>query len=269
MTALTTDDARRTIAAANELIQRATALLAAGEGLRHLARQQLDRLKADEVDRRLRVMPLAVLKDAAGRGARLGALEQAGFRMVADVLHASAYGLQTVPGVGDATARQVMHAARAAAAAVHRDVRFRFDPDRRDPEQTELSATLAALRAADGMPPALRQDLVRLVERIEPLAVTAARGGSRVSMFFARSSTRTAVRAALAQLAETLASTQAVSTEVQRFERATDPRTYDPTWLWQSYGRDAASVNATLTTVGAGPGTEDGAAEGFVPDEIR
>jgi len=103
-------------------------------------------LTHDQVTTRLRGIPVGALREAAGRGVRLGALEQAGFRTVGDVLAASEYQLTQVPGVGPATVAQVRQAARAAAVRVHQDVRFRFDPDRRDPAQTNLLATLAALR---------------------------------------------------------------------------------------------------------------------------
>jgi hypothetical protein len=75
MTAPTADEVRRLVAAAQGLVGRATALLVAGEGLRRLGRQQLDRLKAARRwatrwgwARRCR--PLAAISHLAAKGQR-------------------------------------------------------------------------------------------------------------------------------------------------------------------------------------------------------
>jgi superfamily II DNA or RNA helicase len=216
-------------------------------------------------------MPLSAIKEAAGRGARIGALEQAGLRTVADVLLARPHQVHAVPGVGERTAEQVTQAARAAAAAVHRAVRFRFDPDRRTSAQAALLATLAALRAADAAHAQLHGDLTHLLDLIAPLTTAAERAGSRWSMFFSRRATKEAALSALAQLDEILAaqSTQELMAELQRRERATDPEAYDPNEQWCEYGANAAAVNAVLSTIGEEPSDDDGAAQGFVPDEVR
>ena len=266
------DEARQVVDAASDLAQRAVALLARPDALRERARHQLDDLKAEQVASRLRAMPLGAIKEAAGRGARIGALEQAGLRTVADVLLARPHQIHAVPGVGERTAEQVTQAARAAAAAVHREVRFRFDPDRRTSAQTALLATLAALRAADAAHAQLRDDLTRLLDLVAPLTTAAERTGSRWSMFFSRRATKDAALYALAQLDAILAaqSTQELMAELQCRERATDPGSYDPNELWREYGANAAAVNAVLSTVGEDrrPTTTE-AAQGFVPEELR
>jgi hypothetical protein len=72
--------ARATIAAVREFAERATALLGAPQALRDSARHQMEILNGDQVAGRLREMPIDALKEVAGRGVRLRALEQAGYR---------------------------------------------------------------------------------------------------------------------------------------------------------------------------------------------
>ena len=151
--------AQATLDSVRRFALRATALLGAPVALRESARQQVEILDAEAVAARLRQKPLASLKDVAGRGVRLNQLERAGFRTVADVLTTDGHRLHAVPGVGPQTVHQVVEAARLAAVQIHHDTRFRFDPDRPDPGQTHLLATLAAIRAADGTAATLRQPL--------------------------------------------------------------------------------------------------------------
>jgi hypothetical protein len=85
-------------------------------------------LEQEKVAARLREKPIGVLKNVAGRGVRLGQLEGAGFRTVADVLSAPVQALHAVQGVGPQTVHQVREAAAVAADQVRRDTRFRFRP---------------------------------------------------------------------------------------------------------------------------------------------
>ena len=262
--------ARATITAVRDFAVRAGALLSAPQALRDSARQQIEILNSDQVVARLREMPLAALKEVAGRGVRLGALEQRGFRTVADVLNSPDHRLQQVPGVGPTTVQEVRRAARTVAVRVHSDVRFRFDPDRPDPAQTQLLATLAAVRAADGAANTLHGPLQAFRMQVAPLIENADRAGSRWKMAFSRRSTKDSALHALAQLDSILADPQvhALQQTVQAREQAVNPRSYDPRQLWQNYLSDAASVNAVLSTVG-GAAEDEEAAGGFVPEELR
>ncbi|TQM43385.1 DEAD/DEAH box helicase [Pseudonocardia cypriaca] len=264
--------ARETIAAVRSFAERASALLTAPQVLRDSARHQIEIVNGDHVAARLREMPIDALKDVAGRGVRLRALEQAGYRTVADVLNAPDYRLQQVPGVGQATVQEVRRAARTVAVRVHQDVRFRFDPDRRDPAQTQLLATLAAVRAADGAATALHEPLQAFRTQVAPLVVEAERASSRLKMAFSWRSKKDAALDALAQLDAILADprVRALQQTVHLREQAVDPRSYDPEQLWRDYLSDAASVNAVLSTVAGMGGVEDEeAARGFVPEELR
>jgi superfamily II DNA or RNA helicase len=264
--------AQATLDTVRRFAQRAAALLSAPATLRESARQQVEILDSEAVADRLQRQPLASLKDVAGRGVRLNQLERAGFRTVADVLTADGYRLHDVPGVGPQTVHQVVEAARLAAIQVHHDTRFRFDPDRPDPGQTRLLATLAAIRAADGTAATLREPLQSFTARTAPLAAEAERATSRMRMFFAGRSTKNAALRALVRLDALLAepSAQALQQTVTQRESAVDPRNYPPDQLWHAYRTDAASMNAVLSTVGARRQADEGeAARGFIPEELH
>jgi len=264
--------ARATIAAVRDFADRATALLAAPHVLRDSARRQIEILSGAQVGARLQETPIGVLKEVAGRGVRIGPLEQAGLQTVADVLDAPPYRLQQVPGVGPMTAQQVVQAARRMAVQLHRDVRFRFDPDRRDPAQTQLLATLAAVRAADSASASLRDPLQQFTMQVTPLVAEAERAGSRMSMLFSRRSRKDAALDALARLDAILADPRVggLQQAVAAQERALDPAQWPPDDLWRDYLANAAAVNAVLSTVGGtGTAQDEDAARGFIPEELR
>ena len=264
--------AQATLDTVRRFAQRAAALLGAPTALRESARQQVEILDTEAVAERLRQKPLGSLKDVAGRGVRINQLERAGFRTVADVLAAEAYRLHAVQGVGPQTVQQVVEAARLAAVQVHHDTRFRFDPDRPDPGQTRLLATLAAIRAADATATTLREPLQEFTARTAPLADEAERATSRMKMFFSGRATKNAALHALARLDALLATptAQALQQTVAQRETAVDPGSYPPEQLWFGYRTDAASVNAVLSTVGARRQADDGeAARGFIPEELH
>ena len=200
--------AQATLSTVRWFAQRAAALLVAPAALRESARQQVEILDAETVAVRLREKPLGVLKDVAGRGVRLNQLERSGFRTVADVLDAPGHRLHAVPGVGPQTVQQVVEAARLAAMQVQRDTHFRFDPDRPDPGQTRLLATLSAIRAADSTAAALREPLQDFTTRTAALVEDADRTTSRMKMLFTGRTRKDAALHALAQLDALLAAPQ-------------------------------------------------------------
>jgi len=213
-----------------------------------------------------------MLREAAAKGVRLGALEQASFRAIADVLEAPAHRLLAVPGIGPRTAEQVTAAARRVAAQVASDTRFRFDPDRRGPGETRLLATLAAIRPADDTTAALGAALDQFTSGIPPLLAEAERTGSRLSMMFARRGTKDAALRTLARLDAVLADPRIVALErvVREREWLPDPASHDPEQLWRDYAADTASFRALLSTLGgAGTADDQDAAGGFVPAELR
>lgn len=264
--------AQATLDTVRRFAQRAVNLLSAPVALRESARHQTDTLNAQVVTARLREKPIGALKNVAGRGVRLTQLERAGFRTVADVLTAPDYALHAVQGVGPQTVQQVRETARLTALQVQRDTRFRFDPDRPNRDQTELLATLAALRAADSTAASLNEPLRMFTTQTAPLVAEADRASSRLKMLLAGRSRKNRALTALAQLDAILADPRVRSLEqvVEQRERAIDPNSYGPTQLWDEYRSDAASVNAVLSTVGAQTERDNGeAARGFIPEELR
>lgn len=264
--------ARDIVASARSLALHATRLLDAPRALRHLAQQQVAALNADQVDARLREQPIGSLRDVVGKGTRLGALEQAGYRTVADVLHSAPHHLYSVRGIGPHTAEQITTAARRAAEQVVRDTKTRFDVDRRDPGQTQLLATLAAIRHADGAIATLRTPLEQFVAGTPPLVAEAERAGSRMSMAFSGRRKKRSALEALARLDAVLADPGVVWLQqaVQHHESQIDPSVYRSEQLWRDYAADAASFNALLSTVGgAGDGDDEDAARGFIPSELH
>ena len=263
--------ARATLDTVRRFAQGAATLLAAPVALRDNARQQIEILNAGTVAGQLEATPLSALKGVAGRGVRLNQLERAGYRTVADVLNAPAHALHAVSGVGTQTVQQVMEAVRVAAAQVYRDTRFRFHPDRPDPEQTHLLATLAAIRAADSAATS-SSALLQTFTQTEPLVIAAEPTGSRLRMLLTGRAKKDAALQALAQLDAILADPRvpALQRSVEQQERAVDPNSYPAEQLWRDYLADAASVNAVLSTVAPGAEADDGeAARGFVSDELR
>jgi len=260
--------AAASLAAAGDLTQRAATLLAAPVALRESARHQTQLLNAEAVHVRLRSTPISSLQ---ARGARLGPLERAGFRTVVDVLAAPQHVLQAVPGVGPQTVQNVIAAARSAQARMHGDTRFRFDPDRPEAAQTQLLATLAAIRAADSTVATLRGELEMFVRQTGPLLVAADRTRARISMWFASRAKKDAALRALAEVDAVLADPRvtALRQTITQRERAVDPNAYPPEQLWRDYLADAAAVNAVLSTVGGDRQDDVEAAGGFVPEELR
>lgn len=264
--------AQSTLEAVRSFAQLAVNLLTAPRVLRESAQHQTDMLNAETVASRLREKPVTALKDVAGRGVRIGQLERAGYRTVADVVNASPHQLNAIPGVGPQTVQQVKNVARLAALQVQRDTRFRFDPDCADPGQIQLLATLAAIRAADSTATALKGPLTEFTTRTTPLVEEAGRTSSRFKMFVSGRARKQSALHALAQLDAILAepAVRSLHDVVEQLEPAVDPNHYQPDKLWEGYRNEAASVNALLSTVQSGPAHDEGeAARGFIPEELR
>jgi superfamily II DNA or RNA helicase len=251
------------------LVRRADALLAARDELRELARRQLESLGTGDAGTQLRRRPIGDLKEFAGRGARLGRLQKAGIRTVADVLDARPHDLDRVPGVGPQTVRRVTAAARRLEAELVGATSVRLDPDRRDPAQTRLLATVAAIRAADAVPAALREDLAAFVAKATPSLAEAERTTSWFRMALSGKARRHAALLALIRLDGIRAERGVGELEraMIRHEPAVDPDSYRSDRLWRDYLVDAAPVNAVLANLRAERDAD--AARGFIPEELR
>jgi len=264
--------ARELIDKVRRIAEQSTALLAAPATLRESVRQQVAILADAVASESLRHMPLSHLRGIVGKGARIGSLERAGYATVADVHAASVERLSRVPGIGRTSAVLVKTAARTMAAQVTRETRFRFDPDRRTPGQTQLLATLAALRHADSAAKSLREPLDELASQVTPLFPDVERATSKWRMFWSRPSRRSAALKALARLDQVLSDPTVVSLThtLEGAVRAANPSSYDPDQLWKDYASDAASFNALLSTLGGAAESDDEeAVHGYIEPELR
>ncbi|WP_253852594.1 DEAD/DEAH box helicase [Prauserella alba] len=264
--------AKHTLAAVRSFTERAEALLATPATLRANVRHQVAVLTDQRVQAELQRRPVAELRDLVGRGARLNTVAEAGFASVAQILASGPQRIQAVPGIGPQTAQQVVGAAQRFAAQVTEQTQFRFDPDRKDPAQAQLLATLMALRHADSAVTTLEPQLRQLTAQTAPLVSDAEPTTSRPSMLFRGSAKKHAALTALAQLDAVLADPRVASLHrtLESQERATDPSSYPEWQAWDEYTSDAASFNALLSTLGgAGEGDDTEAAQGFIPAELR
>lgn len=264
--------ARSILAAIHDFAQRATTLLAAPAVLRESATRQTSILNAEQVRVRLRERPISELRGIAGKGARVGQLENAGFTSVADVLAAPDYRLLAVQGVGEHSVEQAKTAAQRVADRVASETKLKLDPNRRAPAQTQLLATLAAARHADAAASVLRQPLKQFTAQTTPLVAEAERAGSKLKMAFSGPTKKRSALAALGRLEAILADPRVVSLmqTVSSAEQASDPRSYAADQLWLDYESDAASFNALLSTVGGAGETDDkDAAAGYISPELR
>jgi superfamily II DNA or RNA helicase len=253
-------------------VDRASALLFAADALRESAHQQIGILADQQAHAALGSRPITDLRGLVGKGARLGALADAGYRTIAHVVGASPYQLQTVPGIGPQTAQQVSAAAHRLAQEVRRETRVRFNPDLRHPGETQLLATLAAARHADSARATLQAPLQQFTAQSGQLMQAAAPTASRAAMLVRFGAWKQAPLAALAQLDALLTNprTVALLRTMEQQEWIANPAAYPPDQLWQEYAQDAAGFNALLSTLGGQGDTDDSeAAQGFLPEELR
>jgi hypothetical protein len=238
---------------------------AAVEEVRAALRPLVEELGAHELE----AIPVGRLKDVTEGRVRLGAIEAAGLRSVADVLRAGRYGLRQLPGVGQQTADQAFAAAGQIARAVEGTVAVRFDVEHPTPGSTAL--LIALHRLVEAGPEARRAAGVaeRLTAELTPLLTAAAPAAGRFRLWFTGREKRERALAAVAELRE-------------RRERA--DREDVPTLLGQAsvdllrapadelaarvdFELRPADYYALLAEL-SGRGPDPAAAEGFLPAEL-
>lgn len=117
----------------------AIAKVVAGEAsFRKAAQEAGEQVRRAEVDRMLQEMPVDALKRATRDRLRLGALSDAGISTVRQVLSHGPYRLQSLPGVGETSARRMVAAAQTLWKTTHDETPVRIDVNRRRPETTHL-----------------------------------------------------------------------------------------------------------------------------------
>ncbi|WP_066376446.1 DEAD/DEAH box helicase [Herbidospora mongoliensis] len=107
------------------------------------ARDAGEKVRDAEVQRILQEMPVDALKAATRDRLRLGVLSQAGIRTVQEVLTWGASLLQTLPGVGETSARHILGAAQTLRQTTYDEMPVRIDINSRGPETTHLLRRLA------------------------------------------------------------------------------------------------------------------------------
>ena len=262
-------EARALLARVQRVDQMATEVLGAEKALRALAHEQLIAVRAALVADELRGISIGRLKGTTQGRLRLGPIEQAGYRTIADLLAAPDLALQMIPGVGPQTVTQAKGAARQVARAAEEGIRVRLDPDRRDPTQTALLRTLRVLEDAEQMTVALSGPVAEFRTTTGPLGAAASRARSKVTMLFSRARRKEESLAALAELDAWMASptVQWLDDSLSSAHRTLNAPQRDESALWADYSRRSVEYNGLLGEIGDLDLDVD-ASQGFIPDEI-
>ncbi|TCO30565.1 helix-hairpin-helix protein [Kribbella steppae] len=251
---------------------RAETLLAQPEALRASARDQTAALTRRQLQAELENLPTTALQEVMGKSGKHTALQGAGYLTVAQLVAASADELTAIPGIGPKTAERITTAVRTIADRTGQATRFSFRPDSPDAQQRDLLATVIAIRHADNAASEVAPLLDEFAAATSDLLSAAAPTGRRLSMLVSGRARKRAALAALVQL-EAVSNhprTAWLEQELARHERAVGLVGYTDERLWGEYSADAATVNATLSTVGGAGATVDAeAAQGFIPEELR
>ncbi|MEV8327770.1 DEAD/DEAH box helicase [Kitasatospora sp. NPDC056731] len=236
------------------------------EHVRQAAAGLRGQLVRDELDG----IPVARLKDVTEGRLRVGALEAAGIRTVRQVVDATPYTLQLLPGIGAQSALQAIAAAGQIARAAEQAVAIRLDVDHQDVAGTALVVALQRLVAAG--PDARRAR--ELAERVagETAALIAAAQPARgvVRGLFAGRQRRQEAFAAVDRLDALLAETEGRGTSMLFAQASVDllrPLATDIE-AWAEFEVRSAEFYGVLGEF-AGSGS-DGltASEGFLPESL-
>ncbi|MGP3952628.1 DEAD/DEAH box helicase [Streptomyces sp. 7N604] len=262
---------------AKSLLRRAEALLAAARTvLSDHARVRADieralsplreRLVAHELDG----IPVSRLKDVTGGRLRLGALEQAGYSTVRQVLDARPYALQQIPGIGAQSASQAISAARQIAGAVWDSVAVRIDIDATDDSRT--TALVVALHRMVNAGP----DTARAVDSAERIAgelaglLPAARPArGRLRMLLAGQRRRREAQDAVARIGGLVAESATREQHLLLAQASADllRPPADATEAWIDFELRSAEYYRLLGEI-AGMAPDAQASEGYLPTDI-
>ncbi|MDL4817900.1 DEAD/DEAH box helicase [Actinomadura opuntiae] len=261
------DDPREVLRGGHALLDAARALIADHRRATAEVHEALAPLRAEAARGQLAEIPVARLKDVTDGRLRLTPLEQAGLTTVLDVLDATQYRLQLIPGVGPQTAAQIHAAARSLAEAAERAAGIRIDAGRRDPATTALVVALHRLVNAGPDLPRARRAAEELDERLSPLVHDARPAASWWRRVFAGPARRERARAAIAELAETAgrARDERLLISQASVDLLRPAVSADEAWIdYELRGSDYQTLLAELAAVGP----ERAAAEGFLPDDL-
>jgi superfamily II DNA or RNA helicase len=212
-------------------------------------------------------VPVDRIREVSTGRVRVGPVEAAGFRTVAQVLGATTQELDAIGGVGPKTARLLREAARQIFDAVDEAFTFRIEHDPDDPLAGDLVRALhtheQVARFFDAWGERADVDVPKLARLAEMGAVRA----TLVKRLFAGRERTTAADTALTGLRETVAGLDAsgATDALRRLDR-TLTGTSDAE-VWRDYeARAAAYYTALGELVDLGIDVE--AAEGYLPEEV-
>ncbi|GAA1831043.1 DEAD/DEAH box helicase [Actinomadura chokoriensis] len=226
-------------------------------------------LRAAAAREQLGSIPLARLKDVTDGRLRLGPLEDAGFASVADVLAATPYRLQLLPGIGPQTARQLHAAAGSLAEAAERSATVRIDVERRDAAMAPVVVALHRLVNAGPDLPRARTAAEEVDERFAPLVHDARPAGSWWRRLIAGPAKRERARRAIGELAEALRAEERRDARLLISQASVDLLRPDasPDEAWIDFELRASDYQTLLAELAA-LDPERGAAEGFLPGDL-
>ena len=230
----------------------------------HAYKAERTRVVQEQIER----MPLDALRTASEGRLRLGAVEAAGFRTVAEVRAAGRSRLQSIPGVGEKTSAQVLAAARKVEGALHNVTRVRFDVDGRPKEQTKLLAGLREWEVAHRLIDPLQERLDSAVavtnKHLEPARLET----RRIRRFFSGRQRKEESRFSFDLLTAMAndASTALLANEIAGAQSGLS-QPLSSQVLWDDYIARSVTFNGLLIEV-SGQGPDDEASHGFLPEEI-
>nr|WP_246497555.1 DEAD/DEAH box helicase [Sphaerisporangium rubeum] len=190
---------------AEGLLGEARGLLEEYAGVRRGVVEALAAVRGEVARGELAGIPVARINDVTEGRLRVGVLERNGFSTVLDVLDASAYELQLLPGVGAGTVRQVRAAAETIRRAAVEAAGIRIDAERRDRLSGELVVALRRLVEAGPELPRAVEVARGVVGQVEGLLEEARPARGFVRMLFADSGRRERARDAVEEMAGVLA----------------------------------------------------------------
>ncbi|MFC6087055.1 DEAD/DEAH box helicase [Sphaerisporangium aureirubrum] len=213
----------------------------------------------------LAAIPVGRIKDVTGGRLRIGVLERAGYATVLQVLEASPYQLQLLPGIGAQTAAQVNAAARQIARAVERTVGIRIDVEHQDRRTGDLVIALHRLVDAGPDLPRALDAAERLATRLDALLKEARPARSRLRMLFTDADRRGRAHEALASMASLLE--DARETRLFLAQMTADLlRPPVPAFeAWADFEFRSPEYYSLLAEVAAEPGA---AGQGLLPDDL-
>jgi superfamily II DNA or RNA helicase len=278
---MATDEAAPRGKQARELLERAGRLLGDAQALRREHDAALDAvhtalnvIRERQARAELAGIPLSRLKDVTGGRLRLGTLEKAGYATVLDVLNATPYELQRLPGVGPHTQRQAHAAARQIAGAAQEVATVHLDVERQDdPDTTALLIALHRLVDAGPELTRARRTAATLEERLGGLIPRARPAGSWWRGLLSGRQRRDDAATAATELATLLDGDGDGGEAGMRLliaQATTDllRPAADEVAAWIDFELRAAEYYNLLAELAAVEPHDRAAAEGFLPDEL-